>query len=154
MKKNLCNDTDAVAFVNAHRQDATWVANLLNVPVENVLGLAAHETGYGTGNIAKKYKNYFSMHAPAPFQIGEEVAQRDHHVKVAVFKNFIEGGQSFVSRFGLYVRGKSDPREFAEGLIKARYNSGKSADGGSDGYVDQIVNIIQVVKVRMECRIK
>ncbi|MDI5829785.1 hypothetical protein MJN51_39885, partial [Salmonella enterica subsp. enterica serovar Kentucky] len=40
------------------------------VPVENILGLAAAESQYGTGRIAREYNNYFSLQAPASFQSG------------------------------------------------------------------------------------
>ena len=66
----LCNYQSAVDFVKKIQADSKALADQIDVPVEYVVGLAAEESQYGSGRIANTYKNYFSMHAPAPFQNG------------------------------------------------------------------------------------
>lgn len=66
---NQCNIQTAVAFVQQHVDDCAVLAKRLNVPVENILGLEAHESQHGIGRIAVQDNNYFSLHAPAPLQI-------------------------------------------------------------------------------------
>ena len=51
-----CNNVAAVRFVQEHLKDCELIANQLNVPVANILGLAAAESQYGTGRIAREYK--------------------------------------------------------------------------------------------------
>ncbi len=66
-----CNNVGAVRFVHEHMKVCEIIAKELDVPVENILGLAAAESQYGTGRIAREYNNYFSLQAPASFsQVG------------------------------------------------------------------------------------
>ena len=59
-----CNNTGAVRFVQQYLKECELIAKQLDVPVENILGLAAKESFYGQGRIATEYNNYFSMHGP------------------------------------------------------------------------------------------
>src|SRR5262245_6123570 len=124
-----CNALDAANFVQAHKFEADQLAAKLDVPTENLLGLAAEESRWGTGRIAREYNNYFSMHAPAPREIGSEPARGDPKVRVSKFESFLQSGESFIDRFGDCVRGKKDPKEFAEALVKCKFNSGNSKTG-------------------------
>ncbi len=146
-----CTVLVAVEFVAKHRNAAELLAKQYNVPTENILGLAAHESQHGVGRIAKDNNNFFSMHAPAPLQIGEDVARGNSKVRVAKFSSFYQSGQSFLIRFGPAIKGKSNPQDFAEALIKAHFNSGSSANGGRDGYAAFLVQAIKKVKARMGC---
>ncbi|NHZ94336.1 hypothetical protein [Massilia sp. CCM 8734] len=74
---NPCNIQNAVLFVSLHHEDASRLADDLRMPTENILGLAAHECKHGEGRFADKGNNFFSMHAPAPFQIGTITASGD-----------------------------------------------------------------------------
>jgi len=121
------------------------------VPVENILGLAAQESEWGRGRIARTYNNYFSMHAPAPLQIRDEPALHDAKVRVAVFDSFLASAQSFAQRFGAGVKGKANADEFAAALVKNHFNSGDSKKGGRDGFARYLADIIKNTKVRMEC---
>jgi hypothetical protein len=123
----------------------------VGVPVENILGLAAQESQYGSGRIASEYNNYFSMHAPAKFQVRAEPALKDPKIKVAVFKSFLDSGQSFLAKFGENIRGKTVPSEFASALVLAGFNSGKAATGGRDHFAKYLADIIHMVKLRMDC---
>lgn len=149
---NPRNILPAVAFVQQFRADAARLALLVDVPVENILGLAAHESQYGQGRIAIDNNNYFSMHAPAPLQIGTDTARGNPNIKVAKYASFYQSGQSFLVRFGDGVRGKKDLAEFAAALVKHGYNTGNAATGGRNGYAKLMVGAIAMVKVRMACK--
>lgn len=150
--RNACNNQAAVAFVNEHKSDCMVIADMLKVPVENILGLAAHESQYGTGRIARSYNNYFSMHAPAPLQSGEIAPLGDPKKRVAIFPSFLISGRSFATRFGPFVTGLSDPDAFAKALVKHHYNPGSNAKGGVDHYDKLLVGVIAKVKERMSCK--
>jgi hypothetical protein len=154
MPANFCNNVNAVAFINQYRQACAQVATQLDVPVENILGLAAQESQYGTGRIAKEYNNYFSMHAPAPFQIGAQSPLGNPKIKVAQFSNFLQCAQSFAARYGSAVKGKKDPLEFAQTLVRIGFNSGNAANGGRAGFANYLAGIIKIVKERMTCPVK
>ncbi|WPN58595.1 glucosaminidase domain-containing protein [Pseudomonas sp. P9_31] len=149
---SYCNILTAVQFVQRYSNDCAVLAKMLNVPVENVLGLAAHESQHGIGRIAVEDNNYFSMHAPAPLQIGEDVARKDPHVRVAKFSSFLQSGQSFVARYGQAVKGKADPREFAQALVRVHFNTGNPKTGGAANYAQKVVDAIAMVKLRMVCQ--
>lgn len=151
MPKNLCNTPIAVAFVARYKADAAIIAKQLDVPVENILGLAAEETQYGQGRVAKEFNNYFSMHAPAPLQLREAPVQGSTKVKVAVYASFLQSGQSFAARFGSAIRGRGEPKAFATALMHAGYNSGDPKTGGRAGFALYLVDIISAVKERMTC---
>jgi flagellum-specific peptidoglycan hydrolase FlgJ len=146
-----CNAKNAVAFAVTYKPHADPLAQKLQVPVENLLGLAAEESLWGQGDIARKYNNYFSMHAPARYQTGEVAAKRDPKVKVAMFRSFNDCGASFIDRFGQAVQGKSDPTEFAEALVAVHYNTGDSKTGGRDDFVSYLAHIIEMTRRRMNC---
>jgi flagellum-specific peptidoglycan hydrolase FlgJ len=151
MPNNLCNYAPAIAFVKKYEKSCMAVAIRLEVPVENILGLAAQESQYGQGRIASELNNYFSMHAPSNYQIGVESAKKDPKTKVSKFASFEKCADSFADRFGPAVKGKKDPAEFAQALIKVGFNSGNSSNGGRTGFAMYLVDIIHAVKVRLSC---
>lgn len=142
---NACNVGDAVNFVAKYYYDSKILADKLKVPVENILGLAAHESRHGTGRIATDDNNFFSMHAPSLFEVGQDVARGDSKIKVSKFNSFMQCGESFIARFGPAVFGKSDPAAFAQALVHRGYNSGDSAKGGRSGYAKLLVGAIHMV---------
>jgi len=152
MTDKLCNNLNALAFVKQFKDDSAHIAATLDLPVENILGLAAEESLYGKGRIATEYNNYFSMHAPAPGQIGDAPALGSKKVRVAKYASFADCARSFAMRFGPNVRGKIDPTEFANALVKAGYNTADSQTGGRDDFVEYLVGIIGAVKGRMGCK--
>lgn len=154
MTANLCNNVNAVAFVNTYRKDCQQIADQLNVPVENILGLAAQESQYGTGRIARELNNYFSMHAPAPLQIGAEAPLGNAKIKVAKFSSFLQCAQSFAARYGSAVKGKKDPLAFSLALVSIGFNTGNASNGGRAGFAHYLADIIKVVKGRMACPAK
>ena len=141
----------AVAFVIKYKNDCQIIADQLDVPVENILGLAAQESQYGVGRIAKEFNNYFSMHAPAPFQIGTGVPLGNANIRIAKFSSFLQSAQSFLIRYGNAVRSKKDPLAFAQALVNIGFNTGNAANGGRAGFVNYLVGIIMAVKGRLSC---
>ena len=103
------------------------------------------------GRIAKTYNNFFSMHAPAPFQTGEAPALGNSKVKVAMYLSFYQSGQSFLHRFGPRIESISDPLAFSHALVNAGFNSGDAATGGRPGFARYLADIIWMVKRRMAC---
>jgi hypothetical protein len=148
----LCNTEDAVSFVKRFLPYATTIADELGVPVENILGLAAQESQWGSGRIASTYNNYFSMRAPAPYQNGESKALGDPNVRVAHFINIPTCGKSFIDRWGNAVRNVKDPIEFGKALVTAGFNSGNSKTGGRDDFVPYLNTIITNTKIRLGCK--
>jgi hypothetical protein len=92
------------------------------------------------------------MHAPSKNQIGYEAPLNDPKGKVSQFANFKACAESFEDRFGAGVKGKKDPADFAQGLIRSGFNSGKSSNGGSSTFAMDLVNVIGAVKARMTCQ--
>ncbi len=83
-----CNNVGAVRFAQEHMKVCEIIAKELDVPVENILGLAAAESQYGTGRIAREYNNYFSLQAPASFQSGRVHPKDSNKTWVAIFLRF------------------------------------------------------------------
>ena len=90
MTSNICNNQEAVDFVMTYKSDCMVIAKALKLPPEYVLGLAALESQYGKGRIAREYNNFFSMHAPAPHQTGAIAPLGNAKIKVAIYPSFRE----------------------------------------------------------------
>jgi hypothetical protein len=148
---NPCNNVQAVGFIAKYRPDSQILATLLDVPVENIIGLAAFESEYGRGRFADQGNNFFSMHAPSHDQTGTLTAAGDPKMKVSTFKDFLSSGKSFAHRFGAGVRGRKDPDEFGRALVTSGFNTGSSKNGGRDGYAKEVADIIRMVKARITC---
>jgi hypothetical protein len=119
-------------FLDAHLKDAQIVAKELNVPVANILGLAGLESGWGkTSRFAKEGNNYFSLHAGKtdlpPFSTGSMKAE-NNKVRVATFDSFSDSAKSFAKICGPYVKGVSDPTEFAR-ILQDKCSYGINEDG-------------------------
>ncbi|NBF01961.1 hypothetical protein GV819_06620 [Pseudomonas sp. Fl5BN2] len=151
MSAKLCNNISAVTFVSKYKAVCQPIAEQLDLPVENILGLAAQESQYGTGRIARELNNYFSLHAPAPLQRSAESPQGNASIKVATFDSFQQCAQSFALRYGSAVRSKRDPMAFAQALVFSGYNSGDAATGGRNGFAKYLADIIVAVRGRLAC---
>ncbi len=149
---SICTNADALRLVTDHKTDCELLAKQINVPIENVLGLAAQESQYGTGRIARDCNNYFSMRAPAPLQVGVETAHGDPKVKVAKYSSFLQSGQSFVQKYGNAVKGLAEPIAFAQALVDAHFNTGNVANGGRAGFEKYLADIIAAVRMRLQCK--
>ncbi len=106
-------------FVAKYIEQAQRGAKELEVPVENILGLSAIESQWGNGRIAKKGNNYFSLHAPAAFQIGTFPALDDETVLLPIFPSYAASMKSFFACCGHLIRRVQDPIEFAKKLQDA-----------------------------------
>src|SRR5262249_11167680 len=65
-------------FTDDHLVDAQKFANKLQVPVENVLGLSAFESGWGKEGFASAGNNYLGIHYPALLATGYVVAKKSN----------------------------------------------------------------------------
>lgn len=151
MALNVCNNQEAVDFVMNYKSDCVTIAKLLKLPTEYILGLAALESQYGKGRIAREYNNFFSMHAPAPYQSGAIAPLGNAKIKVAIYPSFLDCARSFATRFGSTLIGLTTPEAFAKELVRIHFNTGNPATGGTAGYAAKVADIIKVVKARMEC---
>ncbi|MCL2162129.1 MAG: hypothetical protein FWH56_09660 [Betaproteobacteria bacterium] len=156
MASSLCNVAQAVEFVHRFRADCQRVIDedKLDIPLENFLGLSAKECGYGQSPIIKRgLNNYFSMHSPAPLEIGRSQALGNPKVFLAHYTSFYHCAKSFSMRWGNTVRGKKDPSAFANALVCSRgcYNSGNDATGGNSNFIKDLLDVIRAVKVRLSC---
>jgi len=74
-------------FTDDHFADAQSLADKLHMPVENILGLSAFESGWGKGPYAADGgNNFLSLHYPAPFATGYRTTP-DGKAKVATFES-------------------------------------------------------------------
>jgi len=128
-------------FTDAYLADAEEAAQELGVPVENILALAALESGWGEGRFAEQGNNFFGQHYPAPYATGYLTAE-DSGAKVATFASFNDSLQSFISQYGYIVQGVSDPTQFAT-VLQNSGNFGINLDGTQvPTYVSSMVGTI------------
>jgi len=118
------DDTNAKKerFVDAHLADAQRIADKLGVPVENILGLSALESGWGGENPGARFaieaNNFLSLHYPIAGASGY-VLTTDGKVKVARFNSYADCLEAFANKYGNLARGVSDPAKFASILQNA-----------------------------------
>ena len=146
---SVCNSVNAVTFIKDHQTDAAKVAEQLNVPTENILGLSGIESQWGLNRFAKEGNNYFSLHGGKDKPYANGSMQALQGAWMSTFPTYLASAQSFAEQYGSLVNGKSDPQEFAKGLMP-RFNSGKAPLGNPD-FVKDTANTIQMTKRRMGC---
>jgi hypothetical protein len=105
-------------FVDAHLIATEKVAQELNMPVENILGIAALESEWGEYRFASKGNNFFGIYYPAPYGVPNEwnTAHDNPNARLAVFDSYEDSLKSFAYSNGSLIQGKSDPVEFMQGL--------------------------------------
>ncbi|WP_248805955.1 hypothetical protein [Pseudomonas sp. MWU13-2100] len=59
--------------------------------------------------------------------------------------------QSFANRYGSAVRGRKEPLEFAQALVKIGFNTGSAVTGGHNGFAHYLADITTTVKGRLAC---
>ncbi len=133
-------------FIDAHLSDAAAVARQFGIPVENIIGVSAVESGWGTSRFAREGNNYFGIHYPAPFASGYMVA-RDNRVKVATFASYADSLRSFTATAGSLVRQIADPDAFATAL----YDSGKFGVGNRT-YARDLARTIRSLRLLLDRR--
>lgn len=152
----LCNNVNAVNFVKSNEADAASVANQLHVPTENVLGLSAHESQWGTGPFISRNglgNAFFSEEGgPQPaLSNGVMHPTGNPAVNVWSFPSYLASAQAFAARYGKYVMNVTNPSQFAGNLQKMGYNSGTTAGNGTPGWSQQVVRDIANTAARMNC---
>jgi hypothetical protein len=116
-------------FLDDHMADAQNGADELGIPVENILGLSALESGWGKSRFAAEGQNYFGLHAPSPFQTGTiQATKTKRKVEVATFRSYADSLNSFIARYGSLIRGVSDPKTFAR-ILQNTGSFGVDEDG-------------------------
>ena len=117
------------------------MAQLLEGPTENILGLSGRETTYGTSRFAFEGNAFFSMERRVnvkagqdpqpptflfPFSTGWMQAEDDKAVFMAKYPSFLASAQSFAAVYGNAARGIQNPVDFLTALQKAGFNSNPS----------------------------
>ena len=136
------------SFIDSHFSDASTIAKSLDVPVEFILGLSGHETGYGTNNLAIRGNNFFSIHGEVPGSTGSFVTTGGQ--RVSVFPSYLASGEVFIRNFGDLVRGKKTPMSFAQGLVP-KFNTAKKATGGNPDFIKDVIGGIKAITDRSKC---
>lgn len=142
-------------FVDAHLAATEKAAKTLHVPVENILGLSALESTWGTSDIAQNANNFFGLHYSSKLDDNEPYINAQG-VKMSQYDNYDESLQAFVERKGNLIYGVSDPVKFAT-IIQNDGKFGINTDTGENvsDYVNRLVTTIKSVpSVMARTRIK
>ncbi len=130
-KQKGATEAEKEKFTDDHLAAAQALADKLHVPVENILGLSAFESGWGNGRfVINGRNNYLSLHYPAPGATGFILAT-ESGVRVATFRSFDDCAIAFYQRYGHLVDGVTDPEKFAATLQDAGL-FGINRDGSKD----------------------
>jgi flagellum-specific peptidoglycan hydrolase FlgJ len=122
-------------FVDAHLADAQIGADQLSIPVENILGISALESGWGEHPFAAQGNNFFGIHYPAPYATGYMLT-KDGRTKVATFASYADSLKSFIAISGSLIRGRRDPIAFAAALQNAgKFGINTKTGGKMPAYV-------------------
>jgi|SRR5579883_1578437 len=144
-------NNEYLTFIDAHFEDADKIARQLDATPAEILGVAIAESGFGAGNIAANYNNFFSVHAGrAPYagQTGTYKSQRDGLVAVfSAATGFYDSGEAFVSLESRWLSQviADDPTTFAETIHQHGYGVGTAS------YVSDLVDVINNVLQRIDC---
>jgi hypothetical protein len=135
-----------LTFIAKYRKDAAAVAEQLGTTTEAILGLSALESRWGKSRFAQEGNNFFGLHWPASFALGYLVAQDNPAVNVAIFSSYRTSAESFAKDYGKYVRGLTDPTDFARALKDSRMFG-----VGAPRYDEDLADAIRAVARRMDC---
>jgi RHS repeat-associated protein len=137
---------DKKAFVDANKASAAVIANKLNVPAANILGLSfeeSHNPRGGLTPIAQDCHNFFGIHRGGAFSNG---ACPGHRI-VSAFpasNGYLLSGESFAQKYGNAVKGITDPSAFASHIPRS-FNS-RVAPGGNPDFDSLIAGTIIGIK--------
>ncbi len=134
-------------FIHAHLDDSRVIAKRVDVPVQNILGLAGEESSFGRSRFATQGGNFFGLHAPEPGQIGSMPALKNPKVNESIFPSpaFLNSGLAFAETKGPFVQGVNDPDEFATILHAHGFGV------GNPSYVSSLKNVIGNFNIRIDC---
>jgi hypothetical protein len=146
-----CGAKQALSFIHTNQAAAATVAQQLNVPTQNVLGLSGIESSWGQSNAALQANNFFGLHGGtnAPFATG--VWYTSGGVAMSSFPSYLASAQSFAAQNGSFVKGVANPTAFAQGLVKAGFNPATAAGGGNPDFVSSTASTINATAGRMQC---
>ncbi len=143
-------------FISAHRQDATSIAKRLGISVEDVLGVAAEETLYGTKGIVLDTNNYFGLHVNGPSDLGHFENQTGvfkttgnppaYVAKFSKMSGFLDSANAFASIESQYIQGLSDPSKLAAMLHEHGYGTTNT------NYTSELTGAISNIKNRLDCK--
>jgi len=139
---------DKRAFVQNYYVAASRVAKQLNVPVENILGIAALGSSWGKSRFALDNKNLFGMEFPSPpaktYTLAGKPKKDGTYAKVSKFETFGDSFLAFAIRYKSLVQGVSDPEKFAA-ILQDRASFGRDMDTGAPvkSYVADVAGTIR-----------
>ncbi len=155
-----CSPSDnAIKFMINNLQAAQDIADNLDLPVQNILGLSGMETGYGTNRNARLYANYFSVGAwtarPSPSDLpayatsswgpsGKGLYYATFNTSVNPNPGMAPSGQWFTATYGDSVFGLRSPDDFATELSQ-RFNPTEP------GFRKALLGGIKAIQDRMGC---
>ncbi|MDE1145622.1 MAG: glucosaminidase domain-containing protein [Azospirillaceae bacterium] len=110
-------------FVQRNIAIAREVAGKLNVPVENILGVAAIESGWGGKNedarFTREGNNYFVQHAHSKYENGT-MFNHAGNVEMSTFATPEDSFRSFAESEKNLIGGVRDPEKFAQRLQNSK----------------------------------
>ncbi len=125
----------------------------MHTKTENLLGLSALESGWGSGPfVVDGRNNYFSLHSPAPFESEHVTASKAQNVKVATFKSYEDCLRSFAKSYGPTVQGITDGKKFAEALQKAKKFGINPDSSAVSTFVPNVTSTIHDFAIRLDCK--
>jgi RHS repeat-associated protein len=151
VQSKLCNDQNALGFVKAHLGDASGVAGPLQVPVQNILGLSAAESGWGRDwNVQKGRNNFFSLQGNGSSPFANGVMYSGGGTALSTFPSYRASAMSFAKQYGSLVKGQSNPTGFATKLVPG-FNPGR-APFGNPHFISDLAGVIGNVSTLMGCK--
>lgn len=147
------SEADKEKFTDDHLAAAQYWADKLHVPVENILGLSAFESGWGKGPfVVDGRNNFFSLYYPSPYGTGSR-QNESGTVTLSTFASYDENLKSFAEQYGHLVQGISDPTEFATALQRAKRFGIIPSNGLNDpSFVPGVVKTINGFRSRVARR--
>lgn len=154
--KNATN-AKVINFINANIGAVQPVASQLNLPVQDILGLAGSESAYGTSTLATSYANFFGVGGFArggglpAFATG-----RTPSISGNVYASFVPPGSTaaatgivpslnwFQTVYGNQVRGASSPSQFVKALT-SEFNSTEAK------FPSSTAGAISAIALRLDC---
>lgn len=141
-----CANHKIVDFIQMYRADAQALADRLGIPIENILGLVANESGYGKSGLATNANNFFGLTKGFPGSIGSYRANHRLWSKFPPDAGFNASATAFETVFGDTVRGKSDKTAFLKALVSKGFDTEDSA------FVSGTRAVIDSVARRLDCK--
>jgi hypothetical protein len=137
-------------FILDHLADAKAVAKALNTTPAAILAVAGLESTWGTSRFAREGNNFFGLHAPQPFEVGQ-IKILHGPGSMSKFASFERAGAAFAKGNGRFIAGLTDPTEIATAL-QDRGKFGIDIDTGQKlpNYVRSVANTINNVQRRLD----